>query len=162
MKRRIPMWVLVLLFVVLPVIEIYLLIQVGQTIGGWWTVLLLLGSGLLGGYLVKHEGARAWRALTEALAAHRMPAKELADGALVLVGGTLLLTPGFITDAVGFLCILPLTRPVARRALTRVVSRRLGAGPVPGSFTTRPGSGSSGARQSPGTDESVVRGEVVD
>jgi len=153
--RRFPVWLPVLLFVVVPLVEVYLLIQVGQVIGGWWTVLLLLATGLLGGYLVRREGAKAWRALTEALAAARMPARELADGALVLVGGTLLLTPGFLTDAAGAFCILPFTRPLARRALTRVVSRRL-SGAVTASYV------GPQARQRPGTDESVVRGEVVD
>lgn len=153
--RRFPVWLPVLLFVVVPLVEVFGLIQVGQVIGGWWTVLLLLATGVLGGYLVRREGAKAWRALTAALAAHRMPARELADGALVLVGGTLLLTPGFLTDAVGAFCLLPFTRPLARRVLTRVVSRRLAgavAAPYPGART----------RQRPGTDEWVVRGEVVD
>ena len=162
MRRLIPWWVLALLFVVVPVVEIYLLIQVGQVIGPWWTVLLLIASGVAGSYLVKREGGRAWRALQQALAEHRMPAKELADGALILIGGTLLLTPGFLSDLVGAFLILPFTRPVARRLLTRVVTRKLvtvggvayTGGPDPS--TSRPGT-----RRSPGTDESVVRGEVV-
>ncbi|MGN6574898.1 MAG: FxsA family protein [Nocardioides sp.] len=162
MRKWIPWWLLVLLFVVVPVAEVYLLIQVGQAIGGWWTVLLLLGSGFLGGYLVKREGARAWRALQTALAEHRMPARELADGALVLVGGTLLLTPGFISDAAGLACILPVTRPLMRRVLTKVVTRKLAGGSSYAAFTMRrPGEGPQ-ARQLPGTDESVVRGDVVD
>ena len=98
---------LALLFVVVPVIEIYLLIQVGQVIGPWWTILLLIGSGVAGSYLVKLEGGRALRALQQALAERRMPARELADGALILIGGTLLLTPGFLSDIVGAFCILP-------------------------------------------------------
>lgn len=153
--RRFPVWLPVLLFVAVPLAEIYLLIQVGQVIGGWWTILLLLLTGLLGGYLVRREGAKAWRALTEALRAGRMPARELADGALVLVGGTLLLTPGLLTDAVGAFCILPFTRPLARRVLSRTVARRL-TGTAPASY---PG---PQARRRPGTDGSVVRGEVVD
>ena len=153
--RRLPVWLPVLLFVVVPLAEIYLLIQVGQVIGGWWTVLLLLGTGLLGGILVKREGAKTWRALTEALSAHRMPARELADGALVLVGGTLLLTPGLLTDVAGAFCILPFTRPLARHGLTRVVTRRL-------TVATAGSTNGPRTRQRPGTDESVVRGEVVD
>ena len=167
MRRWVPWWVLALLFIVVPVVEIYLLIQVGQTIGAWWTVLLLVAAGFLGSWLVKREGSRAWTALTEALGAGRMPARELADGALILIGGTLLLTPGFLSDLVGMFCILPFTRPVARRALTRLVSRRL-VGSVTTYSATRtagtwgdPGTRRGGTRQSPGTDESVVRGEVV-
>jgi UPF0716 protein FxsA len=161
-RKRFPWWVLVLLFVVVPVAEIYLLIQVGQAIGGWWTVLLLLGSGFLGGYLVKREGARAWRALQAALAERRMPARELADGALVLVGGTLLLTPGFITDLAGLACILPVTRPVMRGVLTRIVTRKLAGSSSYAAFTVRPPGEGPQARQRPGTDDSVVRGDVVD
>jgi UPF0716 protein FxsA len=147
--------VLALLFIVVPVAEIYLLIQIGQAIGAWWTVLLLIADGILGSFLVKREGAKAWRSLQDALRDQRMPARELADGALILIGGTLLLTPGFLSDVAGLFCILPVTRPVARRALTRVITRRLvvagGGGPR-----------SPRTRQRPGPDESVVQGEVVD
>ena len=155
MKKLIPWWVLALLFVVVPVIEIYLLIQVGQTIGPWWTILLLVAAGFAGSYLVKREGGRAWRALQQALAESRMPAKELADGALILMGGTLLLTPGFLSDIVGAFAILPFTRPVARRLLTRVITRKF----VAGGAVYAGGAGQ--ARRRPGTDDSVVQGEVV-
>ncbi len=151
-RRLVPWWVLALLFVALPVTEIYLLIQVGQAIGGLWTVALLLASGIAGAWLVKHEGSRAWRALQEALVARRMPARELADGALILIGGTLLLTPGFITDLVGAFAVLPFTRSFARSLLTRVITRKFAAGAGFADPTTR---------QRPGTDESVVRGEVI-
>ena len=147
-KRRWVTWALVLAFVVMPLVEIYVLIQVGQVIGPWWTILLLIADSILGGWLIKREGGRAWRALRTALDSGRMPAKELADGALILIGGTLMLTPGFVTDGFGILLILPVTRPLARRLLTQVVARRL----VPPN-ATRPG---------PGSDGSVVRGEVVD
>jgi len=162
MRRRIPWWVLALVFVVVPVLEIYVLIQVGQVIGAWWTVLLLIADGVLGSWLMKREGTRAWQALREALDDRRMPARELADGALVLVGGTLLLAPGFITDLLGFACILPVTRPVMRRALTRVVTRKLTTGSSFAAFTVRNRVGDPQGRQSPGTDDSVVRGDVVD
>jgi len=155
MRRRVPWWVLGLLFVVLPVLEIYLLIQVGQVIGAWWTVLLLVADGILGTWLMKREGSRAWQALRQALDDQRIPARELADGALILVGGTLLLTPGFLSDVAGFALVLPFTRPVARTALTRYVTRKFlaGTGPAPGA--------GPGARQRPGPDQ-VVQGEVVD
>lgn len=160
MRRVAPWWVLALLFVVLPVAEIYLLIQVGHVIGAWWTVLLLLADGVLGSWLVKREGSKAWRALRQALDERRMPARELADGALILVGGTLLLTPGFLSDVAGLFCVVPLTRPVARRALTRVVARRLtGTRGGPGS-RQGPGAGPR-TRRRPGPDD-VVQGEVVD
>ena len=147
-RRRVTTWVLFVAFVVVPLVEIYVLIQVGQVIGAWWTVLLLVLDSILGTWLIKREGGRAWQALRSALETGRMPAAELADGALILVGGTLMLTPGFVTDALGILLILPVTRPFARRLLTQVVARRL----VPPN-ANRPG---------PGSDGSVVRGEVVD
>jgi len=87
----------------------------------------------LGAYLVKREGRRSWRALRVALNTGQMPGLELADAALVLIGGTLLLTPGFLTDIVGFFFILPFTRPITRRWLQGVVERRL----VPRSGTIR-------------------------
>ena len=189
-RRRAPWWILALLFVVVPIVEIYLLIQLGQVVGPWWTILILIADGILGSWLVKREGGRAWKGLQEALAARRMPANELADGALILVGGTLLLTPGFISDVVGLFCIVPLTRPIARRVLARVISRRLVAataaagapgqsGPVTFGFGMRPGSrppgaagpngpGAPGAPGAPGQAArrpghgEVIQGEVVD
>ena len=150
MSRRWVRPLLVAVFVGVPLLEIFVLIQVGQVIGPWWTILLLVADSVLGAWLVRREGARAWRALTTALQSGRMPARELVDGALILVGGTLMLTPGFVTDIFGFLAILPFTRPAARRLLTGVVSRRLLA-------ATR-----NARRPGPGSDGSVVRGEVVD
>ncbi len=152
-------WLRLLMVVVLvgvPLLEIFVLVQVGQVIGPWWTILLLILAGVLGTWLIRREGGRAWRALNDALRSGRMPAREIADGALILVGGTLMLAPGFVTDLFGALLILPVTRPVARRLLTRVVGRRLigysavatGAG---GRTTNRPGSG-----------DTVIQGEVVD
>ena len=125
MRKRFPWWVLVVAFVVVPLVEIYVIIQIGQVIGAWWTIALLIADSFLGSWLVKREGARAWVALSTALEEGRMPATELADGVLVLVGGLLMLTPGFVLDIAGALCILPFTRPVGRRMLTRVISRRL-------------------------------------
>jgi len=142
-------WALLVAFIVVPLVEIYVLIQVGQVIGVWWTILLLVADSVLGTWLIRREGGRAWRALQSALSSGRMPAKELADGALILIGGTLMLAPGFVTDAFGILLILPLTRPVARRLLTTLVARRLVVVPPP---RRNPGGGSG----------PVVPGEVVD
>jgi UPF0716 protein FxsA len=144
-------WLLALLFIGVPLIEIYVIILVGQAIGAWWTVLLLVADSIFGAWLIRHEGSRAWLSLRDALESGRMPARELADGALILIGGTLMLAPGFVTDAFGILMILPLTRPVWRRLLTRVVAARLVViGP---GAPQRPGAGPEGP---------VVRGEVVD
>lgn len=149
MKRRFPWWLLVVAFVAVPIAEIYVIIQVGQVVGPWWTILLLIASGVIGSWLMKREGSRAWRALREALARGRMPARELADGILILVAGTLMLSPGFLSDLVGAFLILPVTRPIARTLLTRVVTRRL-IGPAGPAYTA----------QRPG--DNVVPGEVID
>jgi UPF0716 protein FxsA len=116
--------VLLVLFLVVPIVEIYVIVQVGQQIGALPTIALLLVESAIGAWLVKREGGRAWRALKAAVGTGRLPSIELADAALVLVGGTLLLTPGFVTDVFGFFLILPLTRPLARRALGWFVARR--------------------------------------
>jgi len=134
--RRRPRWgwYVFLALLVVPVAEIALIIAVGKVIGGWQTLALLLFESALGAYLVKREGLRSWHSLRVALNTGRMPGRELADAALVLIGGTLLLTPGFLTDLVGFFFILPLTRPITRRWLQSVVERRLthGSGVIPG------------------------------
>jgi UPF0716 protein FxsA len=158
MRRRFPWWLLAALFVGVPLLEIYLIVQLGQAVGPWWTILILIAAGALGSWLVKREGGRAWRALNEALSSGRMPSKELADGALVLVGGTLLVTPGFVSDVVGLFCILPLTRPVARRALSRVIARRLSVSVVGGQQTAY---ADPRTARRPG-DPEVVRGDVVE
>jgi UPF0716 protein FxsA len=116
---------LLLAFVVVPIVEIWVIVQVGQAIGIVPTLVLLLADAVLGTWLFRREGRRAWTALREAIAAHRVPAKEVADGALVVVGGAFLLTPGFVTDVLGVLCLLPPTRAVLRRALTGLVRARL-------------------------------------
>jgi UPF0716 protein FxsA len=116
--------ILFTLFIALPILEIYLIIQVGQQIGAMPTLLLLVADALLGAWLVKREGRRAWDALNEAIQAGEVPGRQLADAGLVLVGGTLLLTPGFVTDIFGFFFVLPFTRPLARRILSAFVARR--------------------------------------
>lgn len=155
-------WRLFLLvaFVIVPLIEIYLLVQVGQVIGAGWTILLLIATAAAGTWLIRREGSRAWHALTTALQTGRMPATELADAGLILVGGALMLSPGFVTDAVGIFLILPFTRPVCRRLLAGAVARRLLPTGPPGA----PGAsrGPNARRPGPGSTGSVVQGEVVD
>lgn len=127
MRRRQP-WLLPLLLVALvavPILEVWLLIQVGQAIGLLPTLLILIAEAALGGWLMRREGARAWRSLTEAFRDGRMPSGELADAALVLVGGALVMLPGFATDVFGLCFLLPFTRPLARRLLGAAIGRRL-------------------------------------
>jgi UPF0716 protein FxsA len=116
---------LVLLFIVVPIVEIYVIIQVGQAIGALWTILLLVADSILGSMLMRAQGRAAWRRFNEAVAAGRVPAREVLDGVLVIFGGALLLTPGFVTDVFGLAFLLPPTRAVIRGLLVRRVAGRL-------------------------------------
>ena len=156
--------VLALAFLVVPIAEIWLLIQVGQVIGGWQTLLLLIAMSLLGAWLVRREGRRSWLALNEATRSGRMPGRELADAGLVLVGGTLLLTPGFLTDVLGLFFIIPLTRPLVGRRLARSIAVY---GPGTGGSAGAPGTGWSGGTGrtgggAPRPTGEVIEGEIVD
>jgi UPF0716 protein FxsA len=158
------------LFIVVPVVEIWLIVQVGQAIGVIPTIVLLLLDGILGSWLVRREGRKAWAALRDATAAGRVPAKEAADGALVLVGGAFLLAPGFLTDAVGLLCILPVTRPLLRGAIWRFVTGRVVVlGPLANARQRRTRVVDSQVLREPvfreplvARDDDVVEGEIVD
>ena len=101
---------LILLFTLLPVLELYLLIKIGGYIGAFNTVSIVILTGILGAILAKLEGLRVLRQIQEELAQLRMPADTLLEGMFILVGGILLLTPGFITDILGFLFVIPFTR----------------------------------------------------
>ncbi|GAA3544329.1 FxsA family protein [Nocardioides daeguensis] len=140
---------LFLAFVVMPILEIVVLIQVGQVIGPWWTILLLVLDSILGAWLIKREGRRAWSALREQVETGRLPHKELADGALVVLGGAFMLSPGFVTDALGILLILPVTRPLFRSLLVSYAGRQVVRRVEVRTNGTRPG-------------PTVVRGEVID
>ncbi|GII61192.1 hypothetical protein Skr01_12770 [Sphaerisporangium krabiense] len=148
-------------FLVVPVLEIWALIQVGQVIGGWQTVGLLILDSLIGAWLVRREGRRAWRALSQAMQSGRMPDRELADGALVVAGGTLLLTPGFLTDVFGFALILPFTRPFARRALSWFLGRRVRAMAARSPYGAMFGAQGPGGPGAPASSR-VVPGQVVE
>lgn len=121
-RARMLGWIVVL-FLVMPFLELYLLVQIGQRIGFWPTFAIVLGTGLLGGILARWQGAAAWREVIGALREGRAPGRELAAGALFLVGAALLLTPGVITDAFGFAMMVP----VARRALAGYLIARVKA-----------------------------------
>ncbi|HSC20518.1 MAG TPA: FxsA family protein [Solirubrobacterales bacterium] len=155
---------LILLFIVVPVAELYVIIKVGELIGVWPTLALLLADALLGSWLLKHEGRGAWRRFNQALAERRFPGREVADGALIIVGGTLLLTPGFLTDIVGVFLLLPPTRAISRRLLKRFTIGRFMVvgmpGGVQGPFGTPPTGG--GRRPSRDYDFDATAEEVPD
>jgi UPF0716 protein FxsA len=116
---------LLLLFIVVPIAEIYVIIQVGEAIGVWWTIALLLADAVLGSMLARSQGRAVWRRFNEAIRIGRVPARETLDGALVLGGGAFLLAPGFLTDIVGALFLLPPTRAVIRGLLVRRFADRM-------------------------------------
>lgn len=117
-----------LVFVGVPLLELFVVLQVGAAIGGWWTAGLLILDSILGALLLRYEGRRAWSEFRQALAAGRWPGDEVAQGALIIVGGTLLVTPGFVTDVVGFLLLLA----PSRRVVARGVRHRMEAGVAAG------------------------------
>jgi UPF0716 protein FxsA len=125
---------LVVLFIVVPIAELAILIQIGQAIGVWWTIALLVADAILGSLLARSQGRATWRRFNEALREGRAPAREVMDGALVLFGGALLLTPGFLSDILGLFLLLPPTRAFVRALLVRRFGGRMVA-----SMTAGPG-----------------------
>ncbi len=116
---------LVLLFILVPIAELAVIIQVGQQIGVLWTVAILVADSVLGSLLMRSQGRAAWRRFNEVLRSGRPPAREVLDGVLVIFGGALLLTPGFITDVFGVALLAPPTRAVVRRLLVRRFADRM-------------------------------------
>jgi UPF0716 protein FxsA len=143
--------VLVLLFIVVPIAELYVIIQVGQAIGALPTIAILIADSLIGSMLLRSQGRLAWRRFNEATSAGRVPAREVLDGALVIFGGAFLITPGFLTDVIGVFLLLPPTRAVARRMLVGVFSRRF----VVGALRGRPGVRGRAPGGTDGTDYDV-------
>src|SRR3954465_1023569 len=122
---------LLLLFIVVPIVELYVLLQVGQAIGALPTIALLIADSVLGSILMRSQGRAAWRRFNAGLAEGRVPHREVLDGVLVIFGGALLLTPGFVTDVLGALLLLPPTRAVLRGLLVRRATLRVVGGAIP-------------------------------
>jgi UPF0716 protein FxsA len=119
------LFLLVVLFIAVPIVELYVILQVGQAIGVLPTIALLIADSILGSILMRSQGRAAWRRFNEALAEGRAPAREVLDGVLVIFGGAFLLTPGFVTDVLGALLLLPPTRALVCRVLVRTLLRRV-------------------------------------
>src|SRR3954468_1549620 len=117
--------VLVLIFIVVPIAELAVIIQVGEHIGVWWTIAILVADSIAGSLLMRAQGRSTWRRFNVALQSGRPPAREALDGVLVIFGGAFLLTPGFITDIIGGLLLLPPTRAIVRRLLVRRFADRM-------------------------------------
>ena len=155
-RRGVLRWVLLGLLL-LPFAEVAVLVLVGKAVGFWPTLGLVVVLALVGAWLARRETGRTYRALKKALDSGRMPADEVTDAILVMVGGFLLILPGFVSDVVGLLLVLPFTRPLARRLLQLVVARSAVAvvgGQLPGA------GGRPGSQRAPGRGQ-VIEGEVV-
>lgn len=152
---RMPL-LLFVAFLVVPLIELAVIIQVAEAITVGPTLALLIVDSIIGAWLVRREGRRAWRAFREALNAARWPGDEVVQGALVLLGGALLLTPGFVTDVVGLLAVLPPTRAVVSRVIRDRVT------PAPVRAARGRSSKGGGATKGGATEAGATRGGMYD
>lgn len=124
------MWKLILLFTVLPMVELALLIAVGREIGIANTMAIVVITGILGALLARSQGLSTLGRIQSSLRRGIMPANEIINGFMILAGGLLLITPGLITDAVGFLTLIPQTRSVIKSVLVKKMKRALDSGNV--------------------------------
>ena len=121
---------LLAIFIVVPIAEIYVILKVGEAIGVAWTIVLLITDAVLGSLLMRSQGRAVWRRFNDAVRAGRVPHSEVIDGVLVIFGGAFLIAPGFLTDVVGALLLLPPSRALVRRGMRRWIERRAGLGVV--------------------------------
>lgn len=112
---------LIATLIIFGFIEVGLLIWVGQAIGPWWVLLVIFLTGVLGIYVVKKEGKGAWLAIQQAIRSGRFPLEHLLDGLCILLGGVLLLSPGFIADLLGIIFIIPFTRKPLKNILEKLL-----------------------------------------
>lgn len=130
---------LLLLFVLVPLIELYLLTLIAQATSLLWTIALTIVTGVVGGSLAKREGLKVWRRWHEALNRMQVPEEGVVGGLLVLVGGVLLITPGVLTDVVGFLLLIPATRRRLADVIRNRVDQRFSVAQGPVVFSSPPG-----------------------
>lgn len=107
------------LFLIIPIIEIYFLIKVGEVIGALPTIILVVLTAVIGAALLRQQGLSTLARLQQSLGQGKLPAQEMIEGVLLAVGGALLMTPGFVTDTMGFLCLLPITRQLLAKAIIK-------------------------------------------
>ncbi|TGB04078.1 FxsA family protein [Halobacillus salinus] len=122
-------WLLLFILIV-PALEIGVLIWAGNWMGPWWVILLIIATGIIGAWLAKQQGLETIRNVQDSMSRGQPPQDALLDGACILVGGAVLLTPGFITDAIGFILLVPATRAPIKRLLRKVIMRMMDKGSV--------------------------------
>lgn len=122
--------ILILLLIIVPALEIFVLVLSGNVIGIWWTIFLVIFTGVLGAWLAKREGLHTIRLAQLQLQQGQIPSGILMDGICILVGGVVLLTPGFITDAFGFFLLIPQTRSIAKAFFQRIFDRMIQSGSI--------------------------------
>ena len=120
-----PLLALVVVFIVVPIAELYVIWKVGDAIGIWLTLALLAADSVLGSLLLRAQGRSVWGRFNTALAEGKIPHREVIDGVLVIFGGAFLITPGFLTDIVGMVLLIPPTRALVRRLVVRRLGRRI-------------------------------------
>jgi UPF0716 protein FxsA len=155
---------LFVLLIAVPLVELYVIVQVAQAIGILETIVLLVVESMVGAWLLKRQGLATYRALRETLARGEVPTQHLADGAMIILGGALLLTPGFVTDIFGYLLLVPPVRAFVRKAFRAAAARRVRKSVAGGVYTTtatrvksrrspdRPGRGEERSLESPSDD----------
>lgn len=148
------MFKLFLLFAILPIVEIAILINVGEQIGGWYTVGIVILTAFAGAHLVRQQGLSTLMQAQQKMQAGTMPGQEMAEGLLLVIAGVLLVTPGFITDGIGFLLSLPMTRPLIAKGLVKRLSIRMVNPSFSGDFSQQ-------QQQPHSTDQSedIIEGE---
>ncbi len=149
-----PLLLLIAVFIIVPLAELYVILQVGEAIGAVWTILLLAADSVLGSLLLLSQGRSVWGRFNAALAEGRMPHREVIDGVLVVFGGAFLITPGFLTDIVGLLLLIPPTRALIRRLVVRRLGKRVSVGVVGGPGAAR--------RRAPGRGDFDVDGTATE
>jgi len=122
--------ILIVLFIVVPAIELWGLIAVGKVIGGWTTVALVILTGVVGAWLAKRQGLQVFRLVQLQLSRGQMPTESLIDGFLVLIGGILLMAPGFFSDVIGLILLIPYTRMIVRHLLKLWLWRMVSSGRI--------------------------------
>ncbi|GAA0854777.1 FxsA family protein [Aliiglaciecola litoralis] len=150
---------LFILFAILPIIEIAILVNVGEQIGGWNTVAIVILTAFIGAFLVRREGIATLMQAQQKMQTGQMPGQEMAEGLLLVIAGVLLVTPGFVTDAIGLLLSFPLTRPLIAKSLMKQMNVKVVSGQSP---FQQGGFGYQQDARDRADNDDVIEGEYVD